>query len=354
MTVDLKQRLAAAADLAPQPRYDHAALRARAAARRRNRRFRAAAVIAAVAVAVPAGGAVRGLLPDSDGALSQGTPGSGAYADALPPPDVPVTTDDVAFAEGAVAPAPGTPVVAVAQATWDGDVFTLLRYRNASGQTCFGWKSGGATSISACAPDRPEPFGAFGTGPSSGADGEPQVVAGWALADATTARVSAGPGETDFHVYRDSDGSGTYFVAVVGADTPVSTLDVLDREGRRLAGRSFTPRSHDADAITVSGRFAVGATQGVVADQHVAVLAGLGRPFPMFGGDDLVATASTDTEGRFALLLPPGEYSVGAYSVSFARGRLPCVTRNVVVRASAPPAELLLTCDKKNATPATS
>jgi hypothetical protein len=101
--------------------------------------------------------------------------------------------------------------------------------------------------------------------------------------------------------------------------------------------------------IKVIGHFAAGATGSVVSGQRVTVLDGLGRSFPMFGGGELVATASTDEDGNFTLLLPAGEYTVGAYTVSFARSRIPCVTRNLVVHAEGPTPTLALSCERANA-----
>lgn len=109
-----------------------------------------------------------------------------------------------------------------------------------------------------------------------------------------------------------------------------------------------------AHEVKVNGHFAPGGTGGVVSGQRVTVLPGLDRSFPMFGADDVVTAATADEDGNFALVLAPGEYTVGAYTVSFARSRIPCVTQNLVVDANGPAPALSLTCERQNASPSPS
>ena len=55
--------------------------------------------------------------------------------------------------------------------------------------------------------------------------------------------------------------------------------------------------------------------------------------------------AQTDANGRYSLQLPPGTYTVGGYVGTYARGRFPCVTRQLTITDSTPKT-VNLRCDR--------
>jgi hypothetical protein len=82
----------------------------------------------------------------------------------------------------------------------------------------------------------------------------------------------------------------------------------------------------------IEGSFSRGDTKVPLTEARVAVLAGANQQFRILGGVKAIGSSAVSDTGQFRVQLPAGSYTVGVYTVTHARGRLPCTTRNVLVR----------------------
>jgi xanthosine utilization system XapX-like protein len=108
--------------------------------------------------------------------------------------------------------------------------------------------------------------------------------------------------------------------------------------GASSEGPTPAPPSPSAVAFTgIEGDFVrskVGGRVSPVAlsEARVVAFAGANVQPRMFGGPAPFASVSVGSTGQFALSLPPGNYTVAVYTVTHVRGRIPCITRQSVVK----------------------
>ena len=118
------------------------------------------------------------------------------------------------------------------------------------------------------------------------------------------------------------------------------TAALLGLTGALFGCTTVHPRAMPTAATPVAasgleGRFSFGSAETKakrsLSDVLITVLRGRDRPFRPFGGDVPVTHSPVTADGRFKVSLAPGDYSVGVYTVFFARGRIPCAKMNVKI-----------------------